>query len=463
MEDEDEDEGETFDLEAACVGTADALVLVGTSDHAGSMDGLQHMAAMGDMLYGCAENSGVAMWNVSNLAAPQLTRGDPAGLTECSGLAVDADSRRMAVARPDAIELYSLEDETAPQLVFSHPQADVVDLAFDDQGRLFAAAGSSGVFAYSLEGDAVLEVARGNDVMSDARAVAAGNGTVVVAEGRSGIRTYGINGAELLPSAPIGVAGTAVEVELDGFSAYVATLEGVTQIDVTDALNPRLNGFNATPGTAMGMGMAAGALWTADWTGLTALEPATMAYLSDETLVSSPPSLLNRTAEVLVDEGRVFVAHWNGLRTYAPCAAAGPALRPEVERMEFNGAVMGEPKSQVIVLRNQGNMPLFINSLATDHSMFTVEDGGFEIPAGGAVPIEVTFTPTDALPTYGNVLVNSNDPDEPDRMISIAGNIPRAPVGSQVEPFHDVDTNGQTWRPQDLVGKVAMMSYFAFW
>ncbi len=466
--DEEEEEEENEQLgptpEEACMDTADSLVLMGSSDHAGSMDGLQHLAVLDGMLYGCAENSGVAMWDVSNLAAPTLTRGDPAGLgSTCSGLAINQSTRRMAVARPDSIELYSLDDETTPALIASHPQTGVVDLAFSTDGRLYAAAEAAGVFAYEVSDDIVAPLATHADAQSDARAVAAAGSTIVVAEGRTGVRSYALNGTQLVPSAPVGVTGTAVEVALDGFSAYVATLEGVAQIDVADPLSPRTTGFNLSPGTAMNMSMAEGALWVSDWTGALALEPTTMAYATNETLVSDPPSLLNRTAAVLFDEGRLFLAHWNGIRVYAPCGTSGPALRPDTERMEFNNALVGEPKAQVIVLRNLGSAPLVVSDLSTDHSSFTVEAGGFEIPPGGSAPIEVTYTAANDLPTYGNVIVTSNDPDESTRMLSMAANIPRAPVGSIIEPFHDVDTNGQTWRPQDLQGKVAMLSYFAMW
>ncbi|MCA9709352.1 MAG: choice-of-anchor D domain-containing protein [Myxococcales bacterium] len=464
MEEEEEEEELGPDPAQACVGTADALVLLGTSDHEGAMDGLQHLAARGDVLYGCAENSGVAAWDVSNLALPRLLRGDPAGPgATCQGLAIEQSLGRLAVARPEAVELYALDAEGNPTLLATHPQAGVVDLSFGDDGRLYAAAETAGVFAYQIDGDQLAQVARGSDASSDARAVAAAGGVVTVAEGRTGVRTYQVAGDTLTPSAPLLVNGTAVEVEVNGFTAFVATLEGIVQVDVVDPANPRLTGITQTPGTAMGAAVADGALWVSDWTALRALDINTLGPAADETLVSTPPSLLNRTAAVLEDDGRVFVAHWNGLRTYAPCTPNAPSLWPEAQRMEFNNVVVGDAKPQVLTLRNLGNQPLSVTALRSDHSMFTVEEGGFEIVPGGAMPIEITFTPTDDLPTIGNVIIASNDPDEPERMVSVSGNIPRIPVGNKLEAFHDVDTNGRPWRPRDLEGKVAMLSYFAFW
>ena len=211
----------------ACMGTADALVHLGSSDHDGSMDGLQHLAALDDMVYGCAQNSGMAMWDVSNLATPELTRGDPLGPTAtCHGLAVDKANRTMAVARPEQIELYSLEDETAPTLLSTHPRAGVVDLAFDAQGRLYAAAENAGVFAYQVEASQLAEMARFSDAQSDARAVAVVGNTLTVAEGRTGVRVYDLAANMLTPSSPLPVTGTAVEVEMNGAMAYIATLEG---------------------------------------------------------------------------------------------------------------------------------------------------------------------------------------------------------------------------------------------
>lgn len=458
-----EEEEEGPDLVQACVGTADALVHLGSSDHDGSMDGLRHLAALDDVVYGCAQNTGVALWDVSNLANPTILRGDPRGTATCHGLAIDKVSRTMAVARADVIELYSVEDETAPTLMSTHPRAGAVDLAFGTDGRLYAAAQGAGVFAYRIEADQLVEVARASDAQSDARAVATVGRTLTVAEGRTGVRVFDVTGDTLTPSSPVLVTGTAVEVEMRGATAYVATLEGIAQIDATDPESPRLTGQTQSPGTAMGMALTEYGLWVADWTALRAFDPNTLAYAADETLVNDIPTFLDRSATVLEDEGRVFVAHWTGLRTYAPCPVDAPSLWPEASRMEFNNVIVDEPKTRVLTLRNLGNQSLRINALSTDHSTFTVEDGGFDIPAGGAGPIEITFTPLDDTPVQGNLIIMSDDPDEPERRVSLAGNIPRAVLGSKVEPFHDVDTNGQPWRPKDLEGKVAILSYFAFW
>lgn len=467
-EDEDattpEEEEAGPDPVEACVGTADALVHLGSSDHDGSMDGLQHLAALDDVVYGCAQNTGIALWDVSNLAAPKILRGDPRGTTAtCNGLAVDQVSRTMAVARAEEIELYSVEDPTTPTLLSTHPRAGAVDLTFGTDGRLYAAAEQSGVYAYGLESGQLVEQARFSDAQSDARAVASVGSTLTVAEGRTGVRVYTMTGDALVASAPVAVTGTAVEVEMQGATAYVATLEGIAQIDTADPASPRMMGLTQSPGTAMAMTVTDQALWVSDWTALRAFDLNTLAYAADETLVNDIPTLLDRTATVIEDEGRVFVAHWTGLRTYAPCTPNAPSLWPEVGRMEFNNIVVNEPKTRVLTLRNLGNQPLRVNALSTDHSMFTVDEAGFDIPAGGATPIEITFTPTNESPAQGNLIISSNDPDEPDRQISISGNIPRAVLGSKVEPFHDVDTNGQAWRPKDLEGKVAVLAYFAFW
>ncbi len=462
----DDDTGIPEPPPAECEGSDDSLIFQGASDNAGQLDGLRRLTLRGDMVYGCAEQGGLAGWNIADLLDPQLTTTDPAGAeASCSAVAVDDGGTRLVVSRDAGLELWGVDDPASPQMLSTVDAPAMADLVLTPDGTLFGAAAGGGVHALTITGDTLALVADTSDASSDARALAWSTSTGLwVAEGRAGLRGYVLDGTSLGMTGSVAIDGVAVDVSLAGDRAFVASLEGVSSVDVSDSSSPTVVTDRASPGTAMAVAALGDVVWISDWERLRAMDPtdgAGLALLGDEPLLADNP--LPRTAEVVADDDRLIAAHWDGIRTYVPCPTQPPALWPELDHIDFRSVSAGSSETRVIVLRNNGAQPLEITSLATDHPAFAVPSDAITIAPGAGEAVEIEFAPTDATGVTSNLIVASNDPDEPEVLVPLTGNVPGALIGEPVVPFHAVAVDGRTWRPQDLEGQVILLAYFASW
>ncbi len=455
--------GETDNLPAGCEPGGDPLVLRGVSEPTSALAGLRALAVLDEVVYGCAERGGLVRWSVADPTAPRWLGGDPAGPTaSCQALAIEPESRRLALARPDAIELYALEEAASPIMLARTEQAGVSDLRFADEKRLLAAAGRAGVLALRVTDAGLEEEGRAQDERSDARALALAEGRLWVAEGEAGLRGYALDEPLALVGA-VGLAGVAVDVQAMAARAYVATLEGVAAVDTSDPARPEVLAQPPSPGAAVGLALTAQTLWLADWEavrGLDLADPA-LPFVAHEALVGDGP--LPRATALLAHEGQLLVAHDDGLRTYTACPADAPSLWPEASRVDFRDASVASRRDRVLAVRNLGNQPLVVDSLATDNPSFVVDPAGFTVAPGGAHSVEISFIPLGIASVEGHLLVASNDPDEPEREIPLTGNVPGVVVGEPMVPFFNVATDGRSWRPQDVEGQVVLLAYFATW
>ncbi len=449
---------------AECEGQLDSLIFQGASDHEGELSGLQHLAMAGDMVYGCAEQGGLAGWNIADLLDPQRVTSDPAGADAvCTAVTVSPDGTRVILARTDAVELYAVDDPAAPQLLSSVDVADVADLVVTDDDTVFAAAGGA-VHAITRATDTLMLVGTTMDP-SDARAVAWSASTGLwVADGRGGLRRYVLDGDSLGPAGSVPINGVAVDVAVQDDEVYVASLEGVSSIDASDPANPALVSDRSSPGAAMAVAPAGAALWLADWERLRAMDPtagAGLAFVGDEPLVTSTPQ--PRVAALAADADRLVAAHWNGVRTYVPCPTQPPALWPELDGIDFRTVPVTNSQTRVLVLRNNGAQPLQIQSLTATDPAFTVSDTPVTVAPGAGEAIEIAFAPDSEAEVVGELVIASDDPDEPELRVPLTGNVLGAQLGDPAVPFHAIDTEGRSWRPQDAQGDVVLLAYFATW
>jgi subtilisin family serine protease len=91
--------------------------------------------------------------------------------------------------------------------------------------------------------------------------------------------------------------------------------------------------------------------------------------------------------------------------------------------LSFPTTFVGFSAALPLSLRNPGTDVLHIASVSVsgDYSVSGITAPA-AIPAGGAVPLTVTFTPTGAGPRPGSITLGSDDPDESPLVIGLAGN-----------------------------------------
>ncbi len=102
---------------------------------------------------------------------------------------------------------------------------------------------------------------------------------------------------------------------------------------------------------------------------------------------------------------------------------AGADIEVAPAALSMGPAGSGESVTDGFVVRNVGTETLHVTglSLASGAAAFTLlDDGPFDVAPGEEVRVEVAFSPPAAL-TYGEVLVASDDPDEPEVPVALEG------------------------------------------
>ena len=88
-----------------------------------------------------------------------------------------------------------------------------------------------------------------------------------------------------------------------------------------------------------------------------------------------------------------------------------------------------------LTIGNTGGVPLTISSITATPSVFTVSPANAVVPAGGSLGVIVTFRPTAAGPANGTLTVNSDDPNQPVKTVTLTGTgLPTPPPAISVSP-----------------------------
>lgn len=100
-------------------------------------------------------------------------------------------------------------------------------------------------------------------------------------------------------------------------------------------------------------------------------------------------------------------------------ASPAPVLSLSGTGLAFGNVVVGSSKTGTLTIRNTGNAPLTLNSISYPSTAFTGSWSG-TIAAGGSQNVTVTFAPTAATTSSGNITVSSNDAVSPNT-IAVSG------------------------------------------
>lgn len=98
---------------------------------------------------------------------------------------------------------------------------------------------------------------------------------------------------------------------------------------------------------------------------------------------------------------------------------SAPVIELSGTGLAFGNVVVGSNKTGTLTISNTGNAPLTVNSITYPSAAFTGNWSG-KIAAGGSQNVVVTFTPTTAMTSSGNIAVSSNDTVSPNT-IAVSG------------------------------------------
>jgi hypothetical protein len=348
---------------------------------------------------------------------------------------------------------------------FSDPNLSIEGLAASGD-LVFAAVHEDGVVILDNQGDALTPIGMLTG-LTNAWALAVAGDLLYVADGPGGLVVADVSD----PSAPtilgsVPIEGSAQFVELDGDGlAYVAAgSAGLVVVDVSTATAPEVLARVDTPGTSLSVSVADGHAFVADWNDLRVFDvadPSNPQLVAVERIPVFPgfPRVLGAAA---VGDA-LFMGEWTGMYSYrfTPGLTA-PDLRIASDRIDLGPAAVGDERAAAIILENEGNEPLFIETVTVKGEGASVQTAlPITLEPGGKTAVEVRVVNPTTEPHFVSARVFSDDPDEPGPSVRIVTNNPGLGVG---DPAPNVQVNlieGGLWSLDAQMGNVVLLSYFA--
>jgi hypothetical protein len=112
----------------------------------------------------------------------------------------------------------------------------------------------------------------------------------------------------------------------------------------------------------------------------------------------------------------------------AACTPKQPQITLETETFDFGDVVNGDIVSQDLVVRNEGNEPLVVETVSTSCGCTTATLEPMTISAGGTATLRVEFDsgahgPDLSGQVIRQIFLSSNDPQRPEAIVEFSANI----------------------------------------
>jgi len=433
----------------------DPLRVIG-SDEPG-LSGLVSLVATDARVYGCSHDAGLVVWSVADPTSPTVVA---TGLTargtasvRCDAVAMSDDGTQLVTTRhlvegdgEGGVTVWDLTADPASPTMLAHWSTPLpVESAVLGSGRALVAVGTEGLRALALAGDQLIEQGTFVDEDSDARGLALVGDLLLVAEARGGLRVYDVAADDPVLRATAGLGAVALGVHLDGDRAYVATLEAVAIVDLSDPDEPELIVQLPTPGVALDVAQRGDLLLVADWdeiSGVSLADPDAPQLLLDEPAPGTDP--LDRARAVAIAGDLVVASGWRGLHVFElELEPEAPELQVESLRVDFRGLAAGDSDDHVVVLRNTGNATLSLCGIESTLVGVEIDASPAELEPGSTLAVEIAYTADSGAPIQGELLIHTNDPDQSLWTVPITVNTPRIGVGDTTLAFHHVDPRAE--------------------
>jgi hypothetical protein len=432
------------------------------------------------MVYACTSVQGLNIWDATADGPPALlaTRVVPPGYTgmhpHCQHVGLDSSNHRLVITnRGDEIEptpfihLFDVTNPANPVPLRGWTGPESIEGAVLAGNRIYAAAHTAGILVFEDQGGSnLVEVGRFSDAQSDAwKPVLSGN-RLVVAEGSAGLRIYDISAPNPVLVSSVPIEGSSNDVVIDDGTAYVAASSHIAAVDVRAPDQPVLLSTIESTGTAVGLAVGLNdTLLGAEWEkvrGYDISDPAQMTQELSEVLPTSKLFSRVLTVDAAPAAGRFYPGEWSGVHAYRqePCGI-GPDIEVTPEGVSFASIAPGGLDVRALIVRNHGNRPLQVNAITSDDPTMTLSEQTLQVAAGGVGSVEVTFKPTSTQKVTARVTFSSDDPDQPNAVVRVTGNVPGVDIGDPVPAFSLADTDGNTWTNTQLQGNIAVLAYFA--
>jgi hypothetical protein len=98
-----------------------------------------------------------------------------------------------------------------------------------------------------------------------------------------------------------------------------------------------------------------------------------------------------------------------------------PDITTSEDTINFDEIFVGYPESKQLTISNLGSDVLHVSDIITDNPDFSTNITAFELDAEEYLEIEITVNTNSLGVINGNLIIISNDPDEPEKYISLLG------------------------------------------
>ena len=336
---------------------------------------------------------------------------------------------------------------------------------------VYAAVHQHGVAVLENDGSSTLKLRGVVSGLENSWGVAANGDMIYVADGPGGFAVVDASNPaspQIIGTLETGGAPQHVEYDPETKVAYVAAgSAGLLAIDVSDGTNPTLLSSHDTQGSAVQVTISGSYAYVADWNDARVFDisdPSNIKFLSSESVApqsgGNRPQSFTRVLGIGALNEIAFVGEWKEIYVYEvrPENSAPDVFVP-TQTLDFG--TISSATSRVIQVVNEGNRDLTISSIESSNSGFSYSVENLIVEAGDKRSFEVTFTPPSTSPMASEILLHSDDPDEPILAVEAIANQPGLGVGDQAPAVEMTNLSGGTWTLNDAQGKPVLLAYFA--
>ncbi|MDP8238447.1 MAG: choice-of-anchor D domain-containing protein [Candidatus Hatepunaea meridiana] len=201
--------------------------------------------------------------------------------------------------------------------------------------------------------------------------------------------------------------------------AYVAVgNHGIQIADISDPPHPDSVSIFDTPGSAQDVCIIDNYAYIADGNeGLRVYDISDIHDVQEIAFYNTP----GYAYDVEVVGRYAYVADGGlGLRIY-DIWGGQPAIVLPANEIDFGEIAVGTQDTEVIEIRNEGNVNLTIFSATIQGECFSVDEGSFVIEPNAVYRLTVTFDPAEVGDFQGTLTIRSNDPDNREMIIDLFG------------------------------------------
>lgn len=458
--------------------TVDGLVHIGRGQGDSFIEILD-LQARDNFVYSCTATQGLTVWDINSNPPPLVIEqiGAPGFshpmFPRCQHLALDTDSNRAVITnRGDEIQpdpwlyLYDLSDPAAPEPLRGWASEVSIEGVVLEGERVYVAAHTAGVIVLEDQGgDALVPIGEFGDDASDAWQPLLVGDVLYVAEGNTGLRVYDVSADDPALLTTLALSGSSKDLVLDGDTLYVAAASSIFAVDVSAPSTPQIISERDAKGSALAVAVGGDdMLYVAEWDEIRVYDRSTptLEQVWSEVVPTSDAGSRVLTLATDPDRNAVYAGEWTGMQVFeAQTDPTAPDIVAAPSTVQFGKVAAGDFADRVVVVRNEGDQPLHVYSARSDHTTVSVSEACFEVPPESSYAIEVRYDPVEEVQHRGRLILQTDDPDEPEYVLYYSGNDAKADVGDPMPEFTLQDLDGNTWSVDDLEGKVVLLAYFA--